>query len=158
MENQTAVCRSRSPYRLGNLATVGVRRGRPSLLGASGLTLIPLTAVVFNPIAFPLLVPAAIILARGFASANSWPKAAVISAVVSALTTFAAMGALLFHEDRAEWQTSGGSVVVASNVVTRAEVIVSLSLSAVAVAVALLVPLVAPDERTSSAFPRGHTR
>jgi hypothetical protein len=119
------------------VSIIGLLWQRPWLLAASGLALMGMTVITFSPVAFPILLfPAAFLAGRGFASTDAWPGMAVVSAVLAGLLLFASLGALIFHDDAAEWTAPNGTHYGSSDIITRTEVAISLSFSAAAVAVA----------------------
>jgi hypothetical protein len=123
------------------VAGIGLFRDRPWFLATSGVALMAMTVITFSPVAFPILLfPAAFIVARGLSDTRGWPRDGLVGAMVSAVALFLALASLIFHEDSAEWITADGIHHGSSNVITRTEVLISLSLSAGAVAVAWLSP------------------
>jgi hypothetical protein len=113
---------------------------RPALLLPAGILLIPLSVVSFAGVTLPLLIPAVMLLVaygRRSPGRGAYPGQAGVCALVVLVLVVAAFLALFAHDDPRSYSTAtgGGST---SDVVTMAEAMVSLALSATAVGSAWL--------------------
>jgi hypothetical protein len=124
----------------GLLALLGLQ-GRPWLLTAAGVLLLPMCFLSFSFLFFPLLVPAVIFLTVAIVRPRGRPRpwAQCAAAVLSALFVVGAIVSLFAHEDPAERNTPTSSAFV-SDVITMQEALTSLGFFVAAIAVAVLAP------------------
>ena len=120
----------------GLLGLLGVLKLRPLYCAAAGLALWPMCMI--SVVAFPLLVPAAMLIAvasRNDVAPNKLFVAAIPALVLAATTWF-----LVLHQDPVTWTTANGGGS-SSNIVTTFEATLSIAVvTSVLVACYLLSP------------------
>ena len=113
----------------GLLALFGILRGHPAMVLAAGIALLPLSFI--SVVLWPMFLPAALLIAYGAGRTRGTSLGEVAAAVVVAVGLPVALFAMLVHQDPAMWisddgKRGGGS----SDIVTNAEVAVSLAITA----------------------------
>ena len=120
---------------------VGDWKRQDGLVAGAAMGLIGLSLLSFNPVAFPMLVPAALMFARSTTKTTQWTLPGVVWALVPAALLLGALAALIVHDDPARWQTPTGGLAGSSDIVTKTEVAISLGLSAAAALIAVFAPV-----------------
>jgi hypothetical protein len=118
---------------VGVLALAG-RGGRPWLMAAAGIALVPMSFVSFAGVALPLLIPAGIFLIHAARAPGRWGPAGFVIASAGAVGIVAALALLFAHEDPASWRTAAGGGST-SDIVTLRESLRSLALLALVLGV-----------------------
>ena len=122
----------------GAVAVIGRRSHTPSLVIAAGVSLVPLGLVSIA--AFPLLVPAAMLVVGGVRLRGRSGAVAVLVSCTLVVTSVAALVVMLVHQDPPSVQTPTMGAGV-SDVVTPWESLAALSLVAVTLGLAELAAL-----------------
>ncbi|MGB5757188.1 MAG: hypothetical protein WBM50_09760 [Acidimicrobiales bacterium] len=124
----------------GVLALVGTRRGRPALVFAAGVALIPMS--VLSIVLIPLLIPAMLLMAH--AAVDRFDARDLAVPLLLALGLVVVLAILVFHQDPVTWSTPEGSGS-SSNIVSATEAAIAVATTSVVACIAVLSSLWVPE-------------
>jgi len=115
----------------GLVALVGTLRGRPALVLAAGVALIPMS--VLSIVLMPLMIPAVLLIVHAIQHRFD-PRDLAVPAIL-AFGLVAVLAVLVFHQDPVAWSTpeGGGS---SSDIVTTSEAAIAISATVAVVLIA----------------------
>lgn len=126
-----------APYTAaGAIALAGIVRHRASLVAAGSMSAFALTVV--SVVLWPLVVPAGALIVRSVSMARGVTLLGTATVAATFFGLLAAITVLVMGEDEASGERPGGGEWYASDVITRGESVLAITLVAVSMAAVVL--------------------